>query len=218
MSSFYYNDFIRRVGIVYSNTLELLEARGVDKEVIQRNIIDKSLGERIRRFIMEGDSIYIDISIDNGDKKHVVKFMNKVSSVSLDKKGGLVELHREISTLEDIGDKDEILIVYLDNVFTETEIQNINTFESNYSNSRVIGYKHLMFNITKHELVPKHRLYNDNKFSLFDKLMIKSSDQLPYILHSDPIARYYNFRKGQIVEIDRPVKATKITKAYRVVK
>ena len=75
-----------------------------------------------------------------------------------------------------------------------------------------------MFNITKHELVPPHKLYRGSKFELFDKLMIKSSEQLPYILGSDPICRYYNFRKGQIVEIDRPVKANKIQKIFRVVK
>ena len=219
MSSIYYNNFIKRVGIVYSNVLELLEARGVDKDLIQRNIIDKSLEERIRRFLIEKDSIYIDISIESGTKKHVVKFMNKVSSVSRSgRKENIEQIHRDVSLLEDIGKNDELLIVYLDNEFTEGEIDTINEFESDYSNTRIMRYKNLMFNITKHELVPPHRLFNDDKFELMDKLMIKSSDQLPYMLHSDPIARFYNFRKGSIVEIDRPVQATKISKVYRVVK
>lgn len=219
MSSIYYNNFIKRVGIVYMNVLELLEERGVAKELIQRNVVDKSLVERIRRFLIENDSIYIDISLDNGDKKYVVKFINKVASVTrTGRKENLDEVHRKISLTEDVGTKDEIIIVYLDNEFTEGELDTIKEFESDHSNTRILGYKHLMFNITKHELVPPHRLYKGNKFELMDQLMIKSSEQLPYMLHSDPIAKYYNFRKGDIIEIDRPVQATKISKVYRVIK
>ena len=217
MSLLLIDNYVKRVGIVYLNVLEMLEARGIDREVVKRNTVDKYLSERIRKFILEKDSVYIDISINYDDKKYAVRFFDK-TTIRMDGKSGLSNIWKEASMTEDLGENDELILVFLDNSFSRTEVETIEEFEYHHANTRILSFKHLMFNITKHELVPPHRLYDGSKFELFDKLMIKSSEQLPYILGSDPVCRYYNFRKGQIVEIERPVKANKIQKVYRVVK
>lgn len=65
--------------------------------------------------------------------------------------------------------------------------------------------KELQFNITKHHLVPKHILLNNeieiNK--IVELYHLKSRVQLPVILKSDPIARYLNAKTGNVVKIQR---------------
>ena len=99
----------------------------------------------------------------------------------MDGKSGLSNIWKEASMTEDLGENDELILVFLDNSFSRTEVETIEEFEYHHANTRILSFKHLMFNITKHELVPPHRLYRGSKFELFDKLMIKSSEQLPYI-------------------------------------
>jgi DNA-directed RNA polymerase I, II, and III subunit RPABC1 len=64
----------------------------------------------------------------------------------------------------------------------------------------------LMFNITKHDLVPKHEVITDKKEieNIMQKYSLKSLNQLPLILHTDPVARYYGMKHGQVAKITRP--------------
>jgi DNA-directed RNA polymerase subunit H (RpoH/RPB5) len=62
----------------------------------------------------------------------------------------------------------------------------------------------LLFNPTKHELVPPHRkLSNDEAKIVMDKYMIKSKGQMPLIQHTDVIAKWIGLKQGEIVEITR---------------
>lgn len=63
----------------------------------------------------------------------------------------------------------------------------------------------LQFNITKHNLVPKHEVIVDKAEieSILTRYKLKSRHQLPIILKTDPIAKYYAMRSGDIVKITR---------------
>ncbi len=66
----------------------------------------------------------------------------------------------------------------------------------------VFLYKELLFNITKHYTQPKIKILNaQEKKRLIQE--IKSS-QLPIILKSDPICRYYNAKTGMVFKFERP--------------
>lgn len=61
----------------------------------------------------------------------------------------------------------------------------------------------MLTNITEHELVPRHILLTDEeKLDLFAKYRLKEN-QLMKLPASDPIARYYGYKRGQVIKIIR---------------
>lgn len=66
--------------------------------------------------------------------------------------------------------------------------------------------KELLFNVSRHELVPKHeKMHNeDDVKALLQSLKIKSKTQLPIILKTDPMARYLGLKTGDVVKVTRP--------------
>tara|TARA_B110000090_G_scaffold159076_3_gene175238 strand:- start:6 stop:557 length:552 start_codon:yes stop_codon:yes gene_type:complete len=75
----------------------------------------------------------------------------------------------------------------------------------------------LMFDLVSHALVPLHRLLADGEIK---ELVAKYAEvsKLPILDRLDPVARYYNFRQGDVVEITRNMfRTTGHYKHYRVV-
>lgn len=64
----------------------------------------------------------------------------------------------------------------------------------------IFYFNNLIFNITKHELVPKHVLLNKKETELFIKNIGK---KIPHIKINDPICKFYNGKIDQIFKIYR---------------
>ena len=72
-------------------------------------------------------------------------------------------------------------------------------------NIQIFWKDELIIDKIKHKLVPKHVLIKEKDLinEILDKYQIKSISKLPFILSTDPIAKYYNAEKGNLFRIER---------------
>jgi DNA-directed RNA polymerase subunit H (RpoH/RPB5) len=77
--------------------------------------------------------------------------------------------------------------------------------------------KNLLFNPTKHQLVPRHiKLSNEEVTEMMDKYLVRGKIQLPYILHNDPIAKWLGLKQGDVIKIERYNENSGLAYYYRV--
>jgi DNA-directed RNA polymerase subunit H (RpoH/RPB5) len=100
-----------------------------------------------------------------------------------------------------VEEPDMTYILVLRDKLTGTTVKSI----ASIPDIQVFEVKELLYNITKHILVPKHEVIN-NEEQIQDILKAyhtKSRMQLPLILKTDPMARYLALKTGNLVKITR---------------
>ena len=90
------------------------------------------------------------------------------------------------------------IIVYTDSI---TPMGKKLVAESDDINVELFFIDELQYNITKHRLVPVHSRLNDTESKKFKK---EFGLKHPSILTSDPIAKFYNYKRGDVIKIIRP--------------
>lgn len=86
-------------------------------------------------------------------------------------------------------------------------------------NIQIFTYSNLLFNITKHNKIPKHiRVISDkNEIKNICELKnISDTGKLPKILLSDPLANFYGLQVGELFEFKKYSKNSGIYIYYRV--
>ena len=74
---------------------------------------------------------------------------------------------------------------------------------------QIFHVNRLIFNISKHNLIPKHEKINVNEEEEKEfktKFKIDTLEKLPHILNTDPMAKYLNLKCGDVCKITRPSK------------
>ena len=96
-------------------------------------------------------------------------------------------------------------------IFISKEKLTTNNFKlfneyKNKVNLEFFYIKELLFNIYRHELVPKHDVISSNEEikKIMDKYLMKNKFQFPLILHTDPVCKYLNIKSNSLVKITRP--------------
>ena len=103
------------------------------------------------------------------------------------------------------------LIVYKDSA---TPIAKKVVDDSQEIRIELFNEEELQYNITKHYLVPEHKLIHKSKTKGAEEFKKKYTDKFPTLLKTDPISRFYGYQKGDIIQITR--KDSYVT--YRIVK
>ena len=102
----------------------------------------------------------------------------------------------------------DLYIVVMGEKLTTNNIKSITEFEKKLEkpiSTQVFELKEIVFNITKHILVPQHTVISDEEEinSIVEKYNLKNRLHLPLMLKTDPIAKYYDVKPGQLVKIYR---------------
>lgn len=101
---------------------------------------------------------------------------------------------------------DKIIVVYKGTLTSCAK----KTCEMNMLKIQFFSHSELKINITKHILVPFHfRL----KSPELDDIKVKYAANIPVLLSSDPISKFYGYSKGDIIKIERADSLL----AYRIV-
>ena len=104
------------------------------------------------------------------------------------------------------------IVIYTDSVTSMTKKLIDNSVDIKIE---LFTQEELQYNITKHSLVPPHiRLPPDEAKEFKEKFGF----QHPAILRSDPIARFYAYKRGDVIKILRATGEGKRFVTYRIVK
>ena len=122
----------------------------------------------------------------------------------------MIEIY-DIKPVDDI-----IIIIGHDNV---DELNPFYELDKKIDNAVIFHYKNLSFDITKHKLVSPHiKITSKNEISRIKKeLKIDSLIKLPVLLRTDAVAKFYHFRKGDLIKIIRPSIGNFKHEVYRIV-
>lgn len=115
------------------------------------------------------------------------------------------------SWYESMSDK-TIIIISLDGptAFTKREAENM------YNNVQFFQFRNLCVNIVRHKLVPKHERMTKEQVQQLP-YNVASENQWPKLYKTDPVAQYYNFKKGDLIRITRTIGCKEPMFYYRLV-
>ena len=102
--------------------------------------------------------------------------------------------------LDEIGPASDNMHLILVSTFGATSSKPMNKMD----NVEFLTYKQLTFNVTKHQLVPKHTYMNKCQSEAILNYFSAQKRDFPVLLSSDPVATFCNFIVDDIVKINRP--------------
>ena len=132
---------------------------------------------------------YLNMELKNHRQRVVVVFVENRKSANMDKLRGQYQLL-----------KHDTLIA----VVVSVNRLELNQYETSNPMDEIFWYKQLTFNVSKHNLVPKHELLHPDEHRIIKRdYLLNSPNQLPTILNTDPVAKYYGMYSGDICRITR---------------
>ena len=150
----------------------------------------------------------------NDSSKYIyVYFINTTNFMSKSNKskyGSLFDIEKKIKEFYNINSNLKININIII-VLTRSYKLNIQILEKkvieklNIKNVQIFLYNNLLFNISKHNLIPKHIRVVSNPKDIKEICELKNitKEQLPKIQLRDPLAIFYGIKKGELFEFKR---------------
>ena len=202
---------------ILPNIRLMLTHRGYDNETIINTEASPHLIYKIDQFIAltieDNYKSFLDIFVRNSGGCDFVRFLKNEKSID---KIFEKEMN-DIITIYGLSNNDNISFVMVDKEFSPEERLKLNIIESNFPMIRVFSYKNFIIDIGSHVLVPKHIKFTGDTIVLKKNLMIESLNNLPVILHTDPMSKLLNLRNSDVVEVKRNT-SSKNLRTYRICK
>ena len=132
-----------------------------------------------------------------------------------DAKVGINTVKYIASSLEDY--KVNHAIVLYNNSITAFAKNSLETLFKEGNKIEFFLYEELMYNVTKHKLVPQHILLSQSEKKEVLKAYSVSEKKVPFILRTDPVSRYFGAQSGQLFKIIRDSNVTYKSISYRIV-
>ena len=209
---------------VVKNVKAMLIDRGYDAETIPNSDYTNILEYKIDEFLRsEGEKTnrILDFFVTGSETKDYVFFYKGSDKGLKISRAFFIQIEKYAKKIEALKglniNFDNISFILAKKEIDKNDQLLIDNFESRNNHIRIFSYTKFLFNITSHQLVPLHTLYRSSYSALLHKLMLKSINQLPYIMYNDPIARHFNFREDEIIEITRNTLGKEVV-VYRVCK
>ena len=164
--------------------------------------------QNIIKMIFERKQLYSSVNFDEifdlAIKNHDIN--NNIIKFSLDNTNFVIKIINRTITGKKIEDIEQFIDIYKNDykflIVQSINLKNVDLLNK-ITNLEIFTIDELLVNIIEHHLVPKHRLLtNDEKELLLQEYDIKTKN-LARIYITDPIARYYNAKIGDIMEIER---------------
>lgn len=90
-------------------------------------------------------------------------------------------------------------------------------FLKNFDNVEIFMEEDLMIDLVDYVMIPKHELLTEDENLVFYEKFNCKKRNMPRLLSTDPVARYYAMKPGDICRIIRPSEKSGFTTTYRLV-
>lgn len=190
--------------------LDLVNERGYDTSDYE----DRSINDIQKMYNEKQLDMLLEKKDEEDDRKLFIKYhlTGRIGSTQI------YEYIDDLYNLEEILTKNDDFIIITKDDTNDTLKKIMNTIwnkDNIYIN--IYNFNNYKFNILKHEMVPKHRVVDDNeKNDLMKKYNLINESQFPEISRYDPVAQAIGLRPGQVCEITRKSPTSIVTYYYRI--
>ena len=206
---------------IYRTCTEMMIDRGYDRDLLEKNYLNVSPDEFQKLY--RKNRLTILAPREKNEYGYVIILGNgvKLKKDVLKKILQSIEKMREIPELLTKESQIELTLV-IDPVNTMTAIKlvknhNIEDAKTTGVKIEVFFHNELRINITKHMDVPRHILLTKDEIEELKKVRDVTISQLARIITTDPVARYYAAKKGDVFKIIRPSLSAGQAIVYRLV-
>lgn len=198
------------IDTIINNIKEMLLSRGDNIDEFEEHEVD-----------IDRDEFYNDrdiIEFQTRDTTIVFALTKKLRKNIID---DLKDSEEDISLfIKKFNNKLNIILILNNDTISTPLITQLNKYDKILQKKggmlQYFQIKQLLFNPTKHILVPEHtKLSQAEASEIMNKYMIKSKLQMPMITHNDVIAKWLGLKQGDIVRIKRYNENSGLSYYYR---
>ena len=194
------------------NTLFKIRKTVIEMVEDRKYIVPDSDKINFEEFSAQFDAKNLDIFIPDENKSPIyIHFHNENKSLAKSDLKNLVE-----SLIEKYNNHEIKIIILLKEKGNGSIFKELNKEE--YKHVEIFMNKNMIFNITHHQMVPKHSLLSSEEEEEMLEKYNTTKNKLPKILRSDPIVQYYGMKSDQICKIIRKSPEVGVSVYYRLVK